>query len=100
MCGRSCHRGSWQGSRGRKADRRTCRLAGGPATVSPWSPERARFGESYLVGSGVSETGEEREESARDRGGGGVPEDDPVQVGSVLNLRVACQAQRELDDGL
>ena len=34
----------------------------------------------YLVGCCVSETGEQRKESARDRGRGRIPKDDLVQV--------------------
>lgn len=35
---------------------------------------------TYLVGSGISETREQREEAGRDRGGGLVLEDDGVQL--------------------
>jgi hypothetical protein len=42
----------------------------------------------YLVCGGVSETGEERKESSRDRRSGSVSEDDLVEVGRVFNLQV------------
>jgi hypothetical protein len=42
---------------------------------------------TYFVGRSVSETGEEREESARNRGPGGVSEDNFVEVRCGLDLR-------------
>jgi len=56
---------------------------------------------SYLVCSGVSETREQRQEATADRGIGGVPEDDLVQVRRRLDLAdVAHEALRCGVDGV
>src|SRR5690242_20742147 len=104
MSGRRSRRGAWRGSRGQRAVRRTCRRAGGSGNsrqIMVWFGLALSHRAAYLVGSGVSQAGEQREESAADRGTGCVPEDDLVRVRRRLDLAdIAHEALGGCVDGV